>query len=144
MKSELRAPVSATDWAAYHDIRRRVLFELRGRGPAYDPNHPDEHRPGHFPLILWCDESAVGVIRVDVEANVAIFRRVAIREDLQRRGHGRTLLQLAEHFAKDYACTRIDSYVDAPAVGFYSRCGFARAARQERESSAVLMTKPIS
>jgi hypothetical protein len=29
MQAELKAPVTDRDWAAYHAIRRRVLFELR-------------------------------------------------------------------------------------------------------------------
>ncbi|WP_051336459.1 GNAT family N-acetyltransferase [Rhizobium sullae] len=38
-------------WQAYHAIRRRVLFEDRGLS-GYDENHSDDHRDGHFPLLL--------------------------------------------------------------------------------------------
>jgi GNAT superfamily N-acetyltransferase len=126
MTVELRAPASETDWTAYHTIRRHVLFELRGNEAAYDANHPDEHLPGHYPFVLWDAGVAVGVIRIDVEDAVAIFRRVAIREDLQRRGYGRQLLQAAERFAAEYGCIRVVSHVDQGAVAFYERCGFRR------------------
>src|SRR5262245_1937669 len=126
MRVQLRAPTTEADWSVYHAIRRRVLFELRGNGAAYDANHPDEHLPGRFPFVLWDADVAVGVIRVDVEDAVAIFRRVAVREDLQRRGYGRRLLEAAERFAIDRGCTRVVSHVDASAVGFYERCGFRR------------------
>ena len=143
MKVELRAPTTDAEWASYHAIRRRVLFELRGVGPAYDPNHPDEHRAGHHPLLLWIDGQVVGVIRVDITGAVATFRRVAIREDLQRRGHGRRLLAEAERFARSHACVRVESHVDRGAVAFYERCGFGRVGSSADPSAFPLMTKSI-
>jgi len=139
---KLRAPASKEDWAAYHAIRRHVLFELRGQGSTYDANHPDDGRPDNHPLILWADDVAVGVIRIDVRASVATFRRVAIRADLQRRGHGRRLLEGAERFARAHGCTTVESHVDPSAVGFYLRCGYAQFDREEAGSS-VLMGKVL-
>ena len=142
MAYDLRAPASDAEWAAYHAIRRHVLFELRGQGAAYDPRHPDEHRPGHHPLVLWADDGPVGVVRIDVRAPVATLRRVAIREELQRQGHGRRLLDAAEGFARAHGCTRVESHVDASAMGFYERCGYARAGLAD-EGSSPLMTKAL-
>ena len=73
-KYELRAPISTDDWEAYHGIRRKVLFENRGRIGVYDKNHPDESREGNYPLILLLDGEAIGVIRVDINGKQAIFR----------------------------------------------------------------------
>jgi GNAT superfamily N-acetyltransferase len=145
MKHDLRPPVGEVEWAAYHRIRRQVLFEHRGRGAEYDAAHPDEFRTGHHPLILWHGDEAVGVIRVDIDASVAVFRRVAIREDVQRRGYGRLLLARAERFARANGCVRAESHVDADAVGFYERCGFGRAGAPPRTARGpVLMTKPLA
>lgn len=141
---ELRAPATDAEWAAYHDIRRRVLFELRGRGAEYEPNHPDESRIGHHPLVLFHDGVPLGGIRIDVDGDIAIFRRVAVREDVQRHGHGRHLLSRAEAFARSQGCRRIDSHVDAGAVGFYERCGFRQVAASVARASTVLMTKSIT
>jgi GNAT superfamily N-acetyltransferase len=55
-------------------------------------------------LLLLLDGEAIGVIRIDINGNQAIFRRFAIREDLQRAGHGRVLLTLAESFAQEKGC----------------------------------------
>ena len=140
---QLRAPATEDEWADYHAIRRRVLFELRGIGVTYDPHHPDEHRPGHYPLVFWDGSVPVGVIRVDVEGPVAIFRRVAIRDDVQRRGLGRRLLRAAEKFATEQGCTRIESHVDPSAVTFYERCGFARLRAAGAGGATVLMTKSV-
>lgn len=123
-KYELRTPSSTEEWQAYHSIRRRVLFENRGQFGVYDENHPDEHSKGNHPLLLLLDGEAIGVIRVDINGNQAIFRRVAIREDLQRAGHGRVLLALAESFAQEKGCLHIWSDVAPDAVGFYERCGY--------------------
>jgi len=140
---ELRAPGAATEWSAYHAIRRRVLFELRGRGWTYNADHPDEHRPNHYPFVLWDGSVAVGAIRVDVHDDVAVFRRVAVRDDVQRRGYGRRMLELAAQFAEQHACTRIDSHVDGDAVGFYRRCGFELVDDTSERGATVLMTKSI-
>src|SRR5262245_50091226 len=84
----LIAPQSAADWAAYHDIRRRILFENRGEHGVYDPNRPDERAPGHFAKLLVCASAYVGVVRVDVAGGTAYLRRVAIDEPYQRQGLG--------------------------------------------------------
>jgi len=143
MKPVLRTPENPREWQAYHDIRRHVLFELRGLGATYDPKHPDEYRSGHFPLVLWTGDDAVAVVRVDVVNEVAIFRRVAVRPDFQRRGLGRQLLQQAEQFAQHQGCTRIESHVDPDAVVFYERCGFECLAQSKRSVASILMGKLI-
>jgi len=122
---ELVTPTSPREWQAYHDIRRRVLFEERGQFGVYDENRPDEKAPNHYPKLLVHQAEPVGVVRIDIENDVAILRRVAIRTDVQRRGHGRTLLQLAQRFAEEAGCDRLASYVTPSAVGFYQSFGFA-------------------
>jgi GNAT superfamily N-acetyltransferase len=143
MNAALRSPKDDAEWATYHHIRRQVLFELRGRGSSYDADHPDEHRTGHYPLVLWADGAAVGVLRVDITGTVAIFRRVAVHPELQRRGYGRELLRLAEEFARGHGCTRIESHVDPDAVAFYQRCGFMELTDSRRPETMPLMEKAI-
>jgi GNAT superfamily N-acetyltransferase len=120
----LRAPANEEEWQTYHAIRRKVLFENRGLFGVYNDTHPDEFAQGNHPMILIHGGECIGVIRIDVDGELAIFRRVAIREDVQRSGHGRAMLSLAEEFALGKECTIIKSYVNPEAVGFYERCGF--------------------
>ena len=143
MSYDLRRPATESEWATYHEIRRDVLFERRGRGDAYDPQHPDDLRPSNHPLVLWRGGEGLGVIRVDIDTEAAVFRRVAVRQHVQRQGHGRQLLASAEQFARRHGCTRIDSHVDVEAVGFYERCGFSIAGEVTPTAATVLMTKRL-
>jgi GNAT superfamily N-acetyltransferase len=140
---ELRAPRNSDEWLAYHAIRRKVLFENRRESGVYIENHPDEFKSGHHPLILVHSGVTIGVIRVDVSGRVAWFRTVAVREDLQRSGHGRVLLKLAETFAQEAGCNEARSNVAPDAVGFYERCGYSRNPFTFTEIGSAAMRKPL-
>jgi GNAT superfamily N-acetyltransferase len=139
----LIAPQSDADWAAYHDIRRRILFENRGEHGVYDANRPDERAPGHFPRVLVRASAYVGVVRVDVAGGTAYLRRVAIDEPYQRQGLGRTLLALAEELARTQAATRVESSVARDAVPFYSKCGYRFVAAGEAGAAHPQMYKDL-
>jgi N-acetylglutamate synthase-like GNAT family acetyltransferase len=140
---QLRAPVSKEEWRALHDIRRKVLFENRGKFDTYIENHPDDFKTGHHPLVLVYQDVVIGVVRVEVDGTVAWLRRVAIREDLQRQGHGRVLLQLAEAFAKAQGCDEVRSNAAIEAVSFYERCGYTRDLSESAPVNSVRMHKSL-
>ena len=121
---ELVSPSDTVTWRSFHDIRRTVLFEARGEVGVYDENHPADRAPGNFPKLLLFRGEPVGVVRVDLDADTALIRRVAIRSDIQRHGHGRALLSLVEEFARQNGCRALVSHVAVDAVGFYEKCGF--------------------
>ena len=139
----LRTPQSDEEWRSFHAIRRKVLFENRGKSETYIENHPDDSKPGNHPLILVYGDDVVGVLRLDITAPVAWLRRVAIREDLQRLGHGRVLLRLAEAFAKAEGCDEILSNAAVEAVGFYERCGYARDSSAPSPVNSVRVRKSL-
>lgn len=141
VEHELRAPSNKEEWRAFHDIRREVLFENRGKLETYNENHPDDSKPGNHPLILFNNGVVVGVVRVDICEKVAWLRRVAIREDLQRLGHGRVLVQLAEAFADAEGCTEVRTNAASDAVGFYEKCGYMSDALKESPVNSVAMYK---
>jgi N-acetylglutamate synthase-like GNAT family acetyltransferase len=87
---------------------------------------------------------AVGVIRIDIVGKQAIFRRVAVREDVQRSGHGRVLLALAEEFAREKDCDYLYSFVSPDAVEFYEKCGFRRDASDLEYADHIPMEKRVS
>ena len=139
----LRTPANEDESRAFHAIRRKVLFENRGKSEVYDANHPDDAKHGNHPLVLVYRDAVIGVIRVDVAETVAWIRRVAIREDLQRLGHGRALLALAEDFAKAQGCTEVRSNAAVEAVGFYERCGYARDESTSSPPNSVRVCKAL-
>lgn len=114
-------------WSAYHAIRLAELFEAHGNGALYEPDHPDEHRPDHFPLLLKLDARAIGATRVDVIApGIAGFRGVAIVRSEQRRGHGRILNEESEAFARARGARKIVVNAHPTAIGYWERLGFVR------------------
>lgn len=141
---DLRTPRTPEEWDQYHAIRRRVLWESRGYYGVYDANRPDEYKSGHHPFLLMHRGVPVGVVRIDIDGRQAILRRVAIREDMQRAGHGRVLLGLAEKFASENGCELLYSFVSPDAVGFYEKCGFQRDAANAAGPSNVPMEKRVS
>ena len=138
----LRRPHTDAEWATYHGFRRAILFERRGRFGVYDANHPDEHRPGNHPFLFFVDDVPTGTVRIDIGDDDAILRLVTIREDLQRRGHGRRMLELALEFVREQRRTLIRSHVNRDAEGFYERCGFVREAPDEA-TATILMRKDL-
>ncbi len=131
-------------WNSYQDIRRRVLFEYRGRFGVYNANYPEEHRSGHYPCLLLLRGRTVGTIRIDVSGHAATFRGVAIDSKCQGQGHGCVLLAMAEAFSISKGCTEVFSHVAPDAVGFYEKCGF-RGAGNDRwiAGESVRMKKPL-
>jgi GNAT superfamily N-acetyltransferase len=104
----LRKPDTDSAWNAFHRIRRAVLFEPRGHGDIYDPMHPDDRAADHCPLLLWHNDAPIGVIRLDYLADGSVVTRlVAIDGPVQRRGHGRVLLLLAEAWAREHGARRL-------------------------------------
>ncbi|HMG37521.1 MAG TPA: GNAT family N-acetyltransferase [Blastocatellia bacterium] len=139
-------PVDAEAWQAYHEIRRKVLFEDRGLFGVYDQNHPDELADGNFPKLLLYRSEPVGVVRIDIAGSTATLRRVAIRADAQGCGHGRALLSFAEDFAGENGCSEVRSHSAVDAVGFYEKCGYTAAFDELARQSATisrLMTKRL-
>ena len=143
IEHELRPSASDDEWRAFHAIRRKVLFENRGKGETYVENHPDDSAPGNHPLILLYKGDVIGVLRLDVEKTVAWLRRVAIREDLQRCGHGTVLIRLAEAFAKAEGCREMRTNAAVESVQFYERCGYARNLDAISPPSSVRMWKRL-
>ena len=70
----LVSPADPGSWRRYHEIRRHVLFEARGRFGIYDEDHPDERVPGHYPKLLLFRNDPVGVLRIDIEVPDADLR----------------------------------------------------------------------
>ncbi len=140
----LESPTDAESWSAYHQIRRKILFENRGLVGTYDPDHPDERKPGNYPKLLVCDSEHVGVVRIDLTGDTAQLRRVAIDQSWQRRGLGRELIRLAEQFAIEHGARNLEASVAADAVGFYEKCGYRPMPLERVAGANVRMHKVLA
>jgi GNAT superfamily N-acetyltransferase len=123
----LRPTQSADDWTAYHSIRRDSIFGLYLAGQVYDEKHPDEFKPGNLPHVLVHGDEVVGTVRIDLLDHLrAGFRLIGIRTDLQRQGHGTTLLVLAERLVHGFGKREITINATARSLPFYLKHGYVK------------------
>jgi len=130
-------------WTAYHFIRRRVLYELRGRSD-YDNTHPDEFQEGHFPLLFNVGGEPVGTVRLDItseDAAVATVRLVAILPQYQRRGIGKAMMNELERLAATKGTRQLNVHAAHDAVTFYQKLGWQLI---DATRKSPLLTKIIS
>jgi GNAT superfamily N-acetyltransferase len=119
-------PDSNAEWAAYHEIRRRVLFVGRGRAGVYDDAHPDDLAPNNHPRLLSFQGTPVATVRLDHVPTLerGIVRLVAVDDSARGQGHGAVLMRQVESLALDLGCTQLVSNSAKHAVPFYERHGF--------------------
>jgi GNAT superfamily N-acetyltransferase len=124
-RHRLRPVRSPREWNAYHAIRRDAIFAALLPGQDYDERDPDEFAPGHFPHVLVYDSEIVGTVRIDlIDERVAGLRLIGVRGDLQRQGHGRVLLRLAEQTARAFGKTEIVINAHPSSLAFYLANGY--------------------
>jgi GNAT superfamily N-acetyltransferase len=140
-RTNLKRVESDWDWAAYHRIRKRVLWEDRGLD-GYDERHPDDRLAGNHPLLLMRDGTPIGTVRLDVAGPcLGIVRLVAIEPDQQRRGLGRILMREVETYAHRLGLEQLEVNAAKEAEGFYQSLGWALV-RSDRKNP--LMTKALN
>ena len=121
----LRPARSPQEWSAYHAIRRDAIFAALLPGQAYDEHDPNEFEHGHRPHVLVRDGEVIGTVRIDLIGDTqAGLRLIAIRRDLQRQGHGRVLLRLAEQTALAFGRTEIVINAHPTSLTFYLANGY--------------------
>lgn len=121
----LRAPKDEAERARYHNIRLRALFEPYHPEVVYDPDHPDERKPGNHPLMLVQGDDVIGTVRIDLlDSERAALRLLAIDPGRQRQGHGAALLRLAEDFVRRHGRRRIVVHGNPDTIGIYLRNGY--------------------
>lgn len=134
-------PDSPKDWQAYHEIRKKVLWDERGL-QSYMYNHPDDLNTDNFPLLFSLDNTPVGVIRIDFKENgSAYFRKVAIESTEQRKGFGTKLMKAAELFALSYGSVKVYANVAFNAIPFYKKMGYEFLNEEQKISDNPKMFK---
>jgi len=123
---ELRVVQSDEEWAAMHDIRRKVLFApgRQVRDIDYDENHPDDRAEGNVPHILMLDQDAVGIARLDIRGDRATVRLVAVADAHQRKGYGKLIDQMLTEKSWGLGVRQLRVNAAPDAVGFYEKTGW--------------------
>ena len=114
----------------YHAMRKRMLFDPLGR--PYSDNHPDETRDGNHRRVLLLNGELIGTVRIDIDGPDAAFRLVTVREDMQGRGYGRSLVELSESLARSSGCRRVVVTAGEKSVGFWEKCRYSRVSDGRR------------
>ena len=128
---DAREPRSDAEWAAYYDLRWRVLrAPWQPQGPDRDPTDDTSiHR-------MVCDAQgqvlAVGRLH-RVEGTTAQIRFMAVDTGQQRKGYGSLLLSALEQAARELGLDTIILQARENAVPFYVRHGY-----QPREKTFLL------
>jgi GNAT superfamily N-acetyltransferase len=146
-KIVLRPPRSSQEWDRLHAIRRVEIFDrYHPRGTRwwvpYDPDHPDDRKPGNWPLVQLLGDEVVGTCRVDaLPDRRAALRLVAVAAPCRGYGLGAALVRGAEEFAAaagaEIACLNAQ-----PAVtDFYARLGWEEGAWSG--SSSCTRSRPM-
>lgn len=150
MGLELRAVQTDEEWAAMHDIRRRVLFAPGRHSPdiIYDENHPEDRADGNVPHLLMLEDVPIGVVRLDLRDTVAIVRLVAIEPAYQGQGHGSLMDELVTQKAWGLGVRQLRVNAARTAVGFYQKTGWQEAEWDAEElaglaADCVQMVKDI-
>ena len=138
MTHALKRVETPADWETLHRLRETVLFApLRHAGTVYDRDHPDDRAPAAVPFLLWHDGVPLGTARLDLRAEDAVIRLVAIAPQCQRQGHGRALDRLLGEQAAAQGLRQLWVNAAPDAVLFYERCGWQRATWDAGELTGI-------
>ncbi len=133
-KTELRLPRSSQEWDRLHAIRGVEIFDLyHPRGTPwwvpYDPDHPDDRKPGNWPLVQLLGDEVVGTCRVDtLPDRRAAIRLVAVDAGLRGYGLGAALVKGAEEFAASLGAEVACLNAQPAVIDFYGRLGWEEGA----------------
>jgi len=117
-------PQSAEQWAAYYDLRWRILREPWGQ-PRGSERDEIEHQSLHL-LAADADARVLGVGRLHFNTTQeAQVRFMAVAEAAQGRGIGSALLRELEKRARERGATALVLEARDVAVPFYLRHGYA-------------------
>jgi predicted GNAT family N-acyltransferase len=125
MSVEIRTPKTDSEWDDYFDLRYRIL-----RAPLDQPRGSEKNEGDstgiHF--ALYEDDVLKAIARLDqAEINVAQVRFVAVEENSQGKGYGKTIMIATEEAAKDRGDELMVLHARDYAVDFYLKLEYQLA-----------------
>ena len=101
-----------------HELLRRPL------GLVFDQNELDREKEDIL-IGSFEDDRLLGCcLLTEVDTQTVKLRQMAVRNNLQRKGIGDSLLRFAETLARDKGYRKITMNARATVIGFYERCGY--------------------
>lgn len=113
----LLEPQSAEDFAAYYELRWRIL-----RKPWHQPkgSEQDEQDKSAYHIMARHDSRTVGVARLEFPLpGCAQLRYMAVDDDFQGKGTGKLILAHMEQYARQQQTKQLFLHARENAVGFY-------------------------
>ena len=130
---EIRSPQTPSEWAAYYDLRWRLLRAPWGQ-PRGSERDEFEAAADHLLACVSSDTAAdpareppalLGVGRIHlVDPTLAQIRYVAVRDDTRGRGIGQGIVGQLEAIATQRKVERIEMNAREGAIAFYERLGY--------------------
>lgn len=119
---EIRSPQTEQEWEAYYDLRYRVL-----RAPLNQPRG-SERNEGDLTgihLALFDAGEIRAIARLDVSApNEGQVRFVAVDNQIQGKGYGRMIMEVAERRSQERGDTKMILHARDYAVDFYLKLDY--------------------
>jgi GNAT superfamily N-acetyltransferase len=125
----VRPPFSPTDFAAYYELRYRVLREPWGQPRGSERADDDAATTTTHALFAAGGGPIVGVARLSPSGpEQAQVRYMAVDPACQGQGIGRQLLEYLEEAARHQGFTECILHARQQAVPFYERLGYQTVA----------------
>ena len=110
------------DYRVVLDWRERILRQPLGLVLSPDDTAGED---GHRHFVLREKEMILGgVIVMEVDRRTARLRQMWVRDDLEGKGYGRTLLEAIGRILEMEGIGRIMLHARLVVCGFYEKCGY--------------------
>lgn len=112
-----------SEWETYHSINEAQIF--KPIGIIYDKNHPTMQMENHFHFVLYKGTEIVSIAHVEfLNGTEVAIRSLATDAIYQRKGFGKTLVQLIERWLKYHGKNTIKLHANLKSEGFYKKLGY--------------------
>ena len=118
-----RAPQSEEEWAAYYDLRWRVLRQPWNQPPGSERDSFED--AAVHACVFGPDNQVLGVGRLHrLDENSLQIRYMAVEESHRGKGVGRCILTYLENEARRNNIMNIVLNARESSIPFYERCGY--------------------
>ena len=126
---------NSPEYTATVALRHEIL-----RAPI-DLEFPSEElsaENAHFHLACYYnDELAACLVLVPIDEREIKMRQVAVKENFQRRGVGRVLVEFSEQFARERGFVVMTLHARQNAVAFYEKLGYKKCGEAFEEVTLI-------